>query len=148
MNLNRIRVAIRYRALKECLMKEYGYEEKQAVETISDIRSMQPDVLHMFIRWFQTKKLPNKTVNDVRIQDIIEHCGMDPFAAFLAWDWVKVQPSVAKYALTRPYDTLELTEEDEEELAEIARKRGWTVRREETAPEDTGDLADPLADDE
>lgn len=141
MNFDPIRFRIKYWILKTDLIREFGYSPEKAKQTIGRLRKMDPEILHLFLEWYKTKKLPGDPVNGVTIRELMEHDGLNPVAVFLALNWVKRDPQTARYALSHPVDAVALTQSDEEELRKIAEKRGWAIPKEN--PEDNSDLVDP-----
>jgi len=141
-SIDNIRFTLNYWALKSALMNEWKYSQQEAKHQIAELRRMEPRIVHAFLEWRRTKALPAERINGMSVQDIITHDQVDPYAAFLSWNWLALEPEEAYYALNHPVDTMEITENDKDQLRRIARQRGWKIDEPEE-PEDTSDLSEP-----
>ena len=154
MKIDTLRIAIQYFPIKSDLMKQYSYTAQEAAETIADLRAMHPELLHSFILWFHAEQgsdaekalLNSISAGDMSLDKIMKRFGLNPYAGFLALDWILADPDAALYTMRKPVAGLEISEEMEDRMIEIARKRGIAVDKDESVPEDTSDLVDPTAD--
>lgn len=154
MKLDTLRVAIQYFPIKSDLMKQYSYTAQEAAKTITDLRAMHPELLHSFILWFRVEQgsdaekalLNSISAGGVSLDEIMKRFGLDPYAGFLALDWILEDPDAALYTMQKPLARLEISQKMEDRLREIAQKRGIDLDKDESVPEDTSDLVDPVAD--
>lgn len=154
MNIDTIRFSIQYFLIKADLIKQYDYTAKEAAETIADLRAMKPELLHAFILWFRAEQgsaeekrlLSTIAAGGVSLQAIMQLHHLNPYAGFLALDWIAEDPNAALHTLRKPVALFELDAETEERLREIAQKRGIAIETDENVAEDTSDLVDPAVD--
>lgn len=133
MIIDNFRMIVKYYTLKKYLMNKLDYSEQTAKNAIAEIRKMDPEILHMFVVWFNgdiSAPLPNKKINGITLQNIIDLNHVDPVSAFIDLNWIKEDPDKAKYYIAKPCSSIseqEITKDMKDELRNIAKKKGWQI---------------------
>lgn len=133
MIIDNFRMIVKYYTLKKYLINKLDYDDQTAKATIAEIRKMDPEILHMFVVWFNgdiSAPLPNKKINGITLQNIIDLNHVDPVSAFIDLNWIKEDPDNARYYIAKPCSSSseqDITEDMKEELRNIAKKKGWKI---------------------
>jgi len=80
-------------------IKEYGFNDKQAQYTVSRLRRMDKQIKKSFGIWFTKGDLPEYSIENFTVADLINEVKMNPINAFLTLDWLKKEPDTAKKSL-------------------------------------------------
>lgn len=99
---DQIKISIQYFRLKKYFMEQLHYSERAAIQSIDDIRNMDPVVRKAFIVWFTTGKLPQGELCGIHYSNLVTYKNMNPVAAFLAIDWYVKEPHAAYAAIAVP----------------------------------------------
>ena len=93
-------------AISARLVAEFGYSPASAQITAVDLTSCSSTVWDGFSRWWQTGALGPPEVEGFSAAQLVRDHSLHPPAAFLMLDWLLKDPSAAKAALARGYDSV------------------------------------------
>lgn len=93
-------IILNYFQLKDSI-KEYGFNDKQAQHVISRLRKMDKQIKKSFGIWYTKKIYPEYSIENFTVEELVTEAKMNPFNAFLTFDWLKKEPEVAKKSLIR-----------------------------------------------
>ncbi len=88
------------------LVEEFGYSPASAEITALDLTNCSSKVWDEFSRWWQTGALGPPEVEGFSAAQLVRDHSLLPPAAFLMLDWLLRDPSAAKAALARGYDSV------------------------------------------
>jgi hypothetical protein len=131
---------INYFKLK-AYIKNLGFDDYQAKETIKKIRKMDKELKQSFIAWFNKGILPEYEIENFAVQELVDKGKMNEIKAFLYMDWLKKDPNTAKKALSKLTDMIVVSPELKNKLEE---KLSESSKKEEAEAEDTSDIGDEL----
>lgn len=113
---------VNYFKLKHYI-KDLGYDDYEVKETIKSIRKMDKEIKNSFLLWFNKGILPDYEIENFNMQELTEKIKMNEINAFLYMDWLKKEPRIAKKALSKPVDTIVISDELKAKLeAKIGKK--------------------------
>lgn len=113
---------ITYIKLYRHLRDNDGLKPWEAVECISEVREMAPEILMALKEWADGDPIPDITIHGVSFSKLVNDEGMRPIRAFLMLDWIYREPEeamsyLASGRLRAPI--MELTQEEKDRMAAI-----------------------------
>ena len=86
---------ITYFKLYQYLRRKDSLKPWEAVECISEVREMAPEILSVLKEWADGDDAPDITINGVSFNQLVNEEGMKPIRAFLMLDWLYREPMKA-----------------------------------------------------
>ena len=100
------------------------YAESEIKHLFNAIRSMDRESILWVIRWFCTGNLPQKEIEGVTAEFLINECKYRPLNAFIILDWLKADPQAAKYFVLKRPSTISPSDSIGQEMEELLRQEG------------------------
>ena len=86
---------ITFKKFKERFEKEYSVKEVRHL--FKAVKAMDKETRGWVIEWIDTGDLPEKEVEGITVRRLIDDFGFKPLNAFITIDWLKADPTAAKY---------------------------------------------------
>ena len=74
-----------------------NYTYSELVHLFKALKSMDNESRKSFVNWFFTGELPDKQVEGISAEYLINNLNCKPLNAFIILDWLKSEPETAKY---------------------------------------------------
>lgn len=88
------------------LVSEFDYSPASAELTARDLTNCSQPAWDAFVRWWQTGDLGQLEVEGFSVAKLVRDHALRVPGAFLMLDWLLREPSVAKAALARGFDSV------------------------------------------
>lgn len=106
-------------------MKEfYGYSDIQIKHLFNAIKNMDNETRLWVIKWFNNDVFPDKEIEGITVETLIDKHGYKPMNAFIIIDWLKNDPKAAKYFVLKRHEDLEISNETGKKMEEFLIKNG------------------------
>ncbi|MBN1877707.1 MAG: hypothetical protein JXA33_26020 [Anaerolineae bacterium] len=90
------------------LTQEFGYPLKNAALVAEKLRRCSPLVAAAFEQWWYTGVIPELSVEEYSVTQLINERKLKPIAAFLTLDWLVREPEKAKASLRKGHDFVKI----------------------------------------
>ncbi len=104
--------------IRDYLENTLRYSGNTVDQMMNSIQEMDDITFQWLTRWREEGIYPDERVEEVTVRELVNRLNMEPVNAFITISWLRRSPDEAKYALTHPGNSLELDEEQRQELLE------------------------------
>ena len=133
-------IQVVYEELKQYLIEELRYTEKDAVRSIQRLRDADQEIQSIFVHfWTNNGEIPESTESGKMIHQLIKYRHFNPIAAILTTSDMKKKPENILWGLARSIDARRTTKREKELLLDLAEKNDWDLENNEPI-EDFSDL--------
>lgn len=114
---------ITFKEFHNALLQE-GCSEGEIRHLYGAVKSMDAESRGWVIRWFCTGVYPDKEIERVTAEYLVENCGYKPINAFILLDWLKSDPQAAKYFAMKIPSTISPSETIGPEIEQLLEQEG------------------------
>ena len=107
-----------FRQFKKYLEKEDFYTSREIRHLFNSVKRMDKESRSWVIAWVETGAYPQKTVEDISVEELVKDFGYKPINAFIAVDWLKHDPQAAKYFIRKTVASMKDAEQRSSEPAQ------------------------------
>ena len=98
-------------SIRAYLENTLHYSRAETKRVMKSVKQMDDVTFRWLGVWCSEGTYPDERVEDITVEELVNRSEMEPVNAFIAFSWLKQAPEEAKYALTHPWNALEITEE-------------------------------------
>lgn len=108
-------------------MKSEGYTESETKHLFSAVKSMDRESRAWVVEWFNKGVFPDKEIEGVTAEYLINQCGYKPLNAFIVLDWLKADPQAAKYFVLKFPSTIPPDDAIGSDIEKIMEEEGMKI---------------------
>ena len=86
---------VTFKKFKERFEKDYSVKEVRHL--FKAVKAMDKETRGWVVKWFVFGTFPEKEVEGMTVEKLIDDFGFKPLNAFITIDWLKADPAAAKY---------------------------------------------------
>lgn len=88
------------------LTAEFDYSEDEAQRAVEKLKQCRPEIQTAFETWWKSGVIPDLQVEGFTLPGLMQKQNWNPIQAFLALDWLMINPKVARTVLRRGLNTI------------------------------------------
>ena len=132
---------ITFREFHQALAQD-GCPEEEIRRLYKAVKAMDKESRGWVVRWFCTGEYPEREVEKVTAEHLVNVCGYRPIYALVLLDWLKTEPEAAKYFAMKIPVTLSPSEAIGPEVARLLEREGHEAWDAPEEHEDLGDISE------